>query len=212
MKHLLLEKVYPITRSGDPGGLDHVELAQCFLKAGIRFFQVRQEQSQNSSFYQQLLRIKALCEPLKAQFLVNDRVDLALAAGAHGVHLGQEDLPVEVARKLLGPKGIVGLSTHNRQQFEAAQAEDIDYVAIGPIFPTSTKKDSHDPIGLAALTEIVSQARHPVVAIGGISLERASEVWRAGADSVAVISDIANFSNPEERVAQYLNSSRETSW
>ena len=211
MKHLLLEKVYPITRYGDPGGPDHVELAQCFLRAGIRFFQVRKERSQDSSFYQQLLRIKALCEPLKAQFLVNDRVDLALAAGAHGVHLGQQDLPVNVARKLLGPQGIIGLSTHNRQQFEAAQAEDIDYVAIGPIFPTSTKKDSHDPIGLSALPEIVSQSRHPVVAIGGISLERASEVWQAGADSVAVISDIVNFSNPEERVSQYLNSSRGTS-
>ena len=205
MRNLLLEKIYPITYSDDPENSNHVKLAKYFLEAGIRFLQIRQGKSQDSFFYHQLLQIKTLCKPLQAQFLVNDRVDMALATGANGVHLGQDDLPVSTARKLLGPQAIIGLSTHNQQQFKAAQSEDINYVAIGPIFPTSTKKNIWDPIGLTALTEIITHSHHPVVAIGGISLEKASDVWKAGADSVAVISDIVTASNPKNRVRQYLS-------
>jgi thiamine-phosphate pyrophosphorylase len=144
---------------------------------------------------------------LGAQFLINDRIDLALAARAHGVHLGQDDLPVRVARDLLGEEAIIGLSTHNRQQFLDAQSQDVDYIAMGPIFSTATKETENSALGVEALGELIADSRYPVVAIGGISLEKAPQVWTAGADSVAVISDIANAKDPARRVSQYLSAS-----
>lgn len=148
--------------------------------------------------------MRSLCDSLKAQFLVNDRVDLALAVKANGVHLGQDDLPVAAARKLLGNEALIGLSTHNRDQFLKAQSQDIDYVALGPLFPTSTKPTENPPVGVETLRELVAESRYPVVAIGGISLESAEELWTAGAHSLAVISDITQSSDPARRVAQYL--------
>ncbi len=207
MRHLKLGKVYPITASNNLNGLNHAQLVEQYLKGGIRFLQVREPTLPDSLLYPQLLKIQSLCEPLGAQFLINDRVDLALAARAHGVHLGQDDLPVRVARDLLGKEAIIGLSTHNRQQFLDAQAQDVDYIAMGPIFSTSTKETENPPLGVEALGELIADSRYPVVAIGGISLEKAPQVWTAGADSVAVISDIANAGDPAQRVAQYLKES-----
>ncbi len=207
MRRLKLGKVYPITASNNLKGLDHAQLVEQYLKGGIRFLQVREPTLPDSLLYPQLLKIRSLCEPLGAQFLINDRVDLALAAGAHGVHLGQDDLPVRVARDLLGEEAIIGLSTHNRQQFLDAQAQDLDYIAMGPIFSTLTKETNHPPLGVEALGELIADSRFPVVAIGGISLEKAPLVWTAGADSVAVISDIANAGDPAQRVSQYLSAS-----
>ncbi len=210
MRHLKLGKVYPITASNNLNGLDHAQLVEQYLKGGIRFLQVRELTLPDSLLYPQLLKIQSLCEPLGAQFLINDRVDLALAARAHGVHLGQNDLPVRVARDLLGEEAIIGLSTHNRQQFLDAQAQDVDYIAIGPVFSTSTKETENPALGVEALSELIADSRYPVVAIGGISLEKAPQVWIAGADSVAVISDIANAGDPAQRVSQYLSASLPT--
>jgi thiamine-phosphate pyrophosphorylase len=183
MRHLKLGKVYPITASNNLNGLDHAQLVEQYLKGGSRFLQVREPTLPDSLLYPQLLRIQSLCESLEAQFVINDRADLALAVRAHGVHLGQADLPVRVARDLLGEEAIIGLSTHNRQQFLDAQTQDVDYIAIGPIFSTS---------------------------IGGISLEEAPQVWTSGADSVAVISDLANAADPAQRVSQYLSLGKES--
>ncbi len=204
MRHLKLGKLYPITASNNLNGLDHAQLVEQYLKGGIRFLQVREPTLSDSLLYPQLLRIQSLCEPLEAQFVINDRVDLALAVRAHGVHLGQDDLPVRVARDLLGKEAIIGLSTHNRQQFLEAQAQDIDYIAMGPIFSTSTKEAEDPPLGVEALGALIADSRFPVVAIGGISLEEAPQVWTSGADSVAVISDLANAADPAQRVSRYL--------
>ncbi|MFQ5928304.1 MAG: thiamine phosphate synthase [Acidobacteriota bacterium] len=210
MRHLQLGKLYPITDSKNLNGLSHSELASHFLQAGVRFFQVREKSLSDSLLYEQLLRIKTLCEPLGAQFLINDRVDLVLAVGANGVHLGQDDLPVKVARRLLGKDAIIGLSTHNRRQFLQAQSEDIDYVAIGPVFSTSTKQTKDPPFGVDALRGLIPESQHPVVAIGGISLQKAPEVWATGAYSVAVISDILNCPHPAGRLSQYLALAKES--
>ena len=207
MRHLELGKVYPITASNNLNGLDHAQLVEQYLEGGTRFLQVREPTLPGSLLYPQLLKIRSLCQPLGAQFLINDRLDLALAARAHGVHLGQDDLPVRVARDLLGKEAIIGLSTHNRQQFRDAQDQDIDYVTIGPIFSTSTKETENPPLGVETLGGLIADSRYPVVAIGGISLEKAPQVWTAGADSVAVISDIANAADPARRVSQYLSAS-----
>lgn len=211
MRYLQLGKVYPITSLNNLAGWNHAELAERYLQGGVRFFQVRESALPDSLFYQQLLKIRSLCEPLGAQFLVNDRLDLALAVGADGVHLGQADLPVKVARDLLGKEALIGLSTHNRLQFLEAQSQDIDYVAIGPIFSTSTKQTEDPPLGVATLRQLVTESKHPVVAIGGITLEQATELWAAGADSVAVISDITHHADPAQRVAQYLALARDSS-
>jgi thiamine-phosphate pyrophosphorylase len=125
------------------------------------------------------------------QLIINDRVDLALAVGAHGVHLGQDDMPPEAARKLLGPNAIIGYSTHNIEQAIAAINLPIDYLAIGPIFATTTKTDTAPVLGLEALRTVREAiGGFPLVAIGGITHANAREVIRAGADSVAVISAV----------------------
>ena len=208
MRHLKLGKLYPITASNNLNGLDHAQLVEQYLKGGSRFIQVREPALHDSLLYPQLLKIQSLCEPLGARFLINNRVDLALAVGAHGVHLGQDDLPVRVARDLLGEEAVIGLSTHNRQQFLDAQSQDVNYIAMGPVFSTSTKETENVPLGVEALGELIADSRYPVVAIGGISLEKAPQVWTAGADSVAVISDIANAEDPARQVSRYLKESQ----
>ena len=204
MSALPLAKVYPITGCPNSSSLTHLQLAQSFLKAGIRFFQVRDKQLPDHQYYHQLVKIKALCEKYDARFVINDRIDLVLAVGADGVHLGQKDLSVKVARRLLGKEAIIGLSTHNRRQFKNAQLQALSYLAIGPIFSTKTKLDAEPALGVKALPQLISGSRYPVVAIGGISVEKAPTVWQTGVDSVAIISDITHVPNPEKKVSDYL--------
>ena len=211
MRFSALPKVYPITNCPNRSGLNHVDLTRSFLQGGVRFFQVREKKLSDCQFYRQLIQIKSLCVEWEAQFVVNDRVDLAMAAGADGVHLGQTDLPVAVARRMLGKEAIIGLSTHNRHQFEEALMQDINYLAIGPIFTTSTKENVSPSLGLELLGRLAQESRYPIVALGGISLSTAQQVWRAGADSIAVISDIVNSSDPARQVSQYLSLPRELS-
>jgi thiamine-phosphate pyrophosphorylase len=204
MEDIQLAPLYPITASGNLTKFSHVQQAEVFLEAGIRFFQVREKRMPDALFYRELLHIKQLCDEAKARFLVNDRIDLSLAVGASGVHLGQNDLPVPVARRLLGKDAIIGVSTHNREEFCTAQENEVDYVAIGPIFGTSTKKSEYPPLGIPAVRTLAQQRRRPMVAIGGIRLEEAIELWEAGVDSVAVVSDIATAAEPRKRIQSYF--------
>jgi thiamine-phosphate pyrophosphorylase len=137
---------------------------------------------------------------------VNDRPDVAVLAGADGVHIGQEDLGIEQTRTVVGPDFRVGVSTHNLEQFEAAAASSADYIAVGPVFSTSTKANPDPVVGIEFLRLVRLLTKKPIVAIGGITLERAAEVLEAGADSVAVISDILRAPDPGQRVVQYLKS------
>jgi thiamine-phosphate pyrophosphorylase len=148
--------------------------------------------------------LASLLSPLGASFIVNDRPDVAVLAGADGVHVGQEDLAAEQARSLVGPNKWVGVSTHNLQQFREAAATSADYIAVGPIFTTLSKANP-DPV---AGTELIRRVRgltdKPIVAIGGITVETATLVIEAGADSVAVIGDILRALDPAQRARQYL--------
>ncbi len=185
--------------------MGHVELAAIFLEAGIGLFQVREKRLPDLLLYQQLVQVRQLCTKFEeVRFLVNDRVDLALAVGADGVHLGQDDLPVQVARELLGEKAIIGLSTHNQRQFEEGCRLPVDYLAIGPVFPTGTKESDNQPLGVEMIGRLASETDLPIVAIGGITLQTAPELWKAGVASVAVISDITNAPDPGMRMRQYL--------
>ncbi len=201
--------LYPITHCPNPLGWDHVEFSHCLIRCGIRFFQVRDKTLPDGRLYRQLQKIRDLCREAGACFLVNDRVDLALAAEADGVHLGQDDLPAAAARRLLGEGAVIGLSTHNWDQFKQGLKEPVDYLALGPLFPTATKEDAAPPVGLELLRRASRRTDIPLVAIGGISVERASGVLQTGARSVAVISGVAGAESPERRIRAYLKQSRE---
>jgi thiamine-phosphate pyrophosphorylase len=139
-----------------------------------------------------------------ASVIVNDRVDVALLAGAAGAHVGQEDLPPAAARRLLGPNSVIGYSTHTPAQIEAAVHEPVTYIAIGPVFGTATKATGYEPVGLDRVREAARIASdRPVVAIGGITLETAPHVIAAGASSVAVIGDLLTHGDPAARVAAF---------
>ena len=137
-------------------------------------------------------------------FIVNDRADLARVTGADGVHIGQEDLPVELARRVLLPGQLIGFSTHNRAQFEEAEKTSADYIAFGPIFTTGSKERPDPVVGLDRLREMRGLTRKPLVAIGGITLDNAASVIEAGADSVAVIHDLLAAEDIGARARKFL--------
>ncbi len=137
--------------------------------------------------------------------MVNDRADVAVLAGASGVHVGQEDLGVEQARTLVGEDKWVGISTHNLEQFQSAAATSADYIAVGPVFATSTKANPDPIVGTEFIRQVRALTARPIVAIGGITLENAASIIKAGADSVAVISDILRARDPGGRARQYLD-------
>jgi thiamine-phosphate pyrophosphorylase len=146
-----------------------------------------------------------MAESYAAIVIVNDRPDLALMAKASGVHVGQEDLPPARVRSLLGRDAVIGFSTHTSDQIERASEEPVDYIAIGPVFGTRTKETGYDAVGLAQVTLAARRSKGlPVVAIGGITLDRAASVWAAGASSVAVISDLLEGGDPAGCVRAYL--------
>lgn len=150
----------------------------------------------------------ALAKSVGASVVVNDRADIARLSDAGGVHLGQEDLDPVSARVIVGPDAVVGLSTHTLEQVDAALGLPVSYLAIGPVFGTPTKSTGYSAIGLDMVTRAASRARHlglPLVAIGGITLETAADVMRAGASSVAVISDLVSTGDPAARVRAYLD-------
>ena len=205
MPKLLPGPLYPITHCPNSQGWNHVDFSRCLIRCGIRFFQVRDKTLPDGRLYRQLLAIRRLCQEAGACFLVNDRVDLALAVKADGVHLGQDDLPPSAARQLLGADAVIGLSTHNWEQFRRGMKEPVDYLALGPLFPTATKEDAAPAVGLDLLRRAARRTDIPLVAIGGISVERARGVWDSGARSAAVISDVAGAGSPARQVRDYLD-------
>lgn len=207
MPKLLPGPLYPITHCPNSQDWDHLDFSHCLIRCGIRFFQVRDKTLPDRRLYRQLLKIRRLCREAGACFVVNDRVDLALAVEADGVHLGQDDLPPSAARRLLGEEAVIGLSTHNWDQFSKGLEEPVDYLALGPIFPTGTKEDAAPVPGSELLLRASGSTDLPLVAIGGISVEKAPGVWRSGACSVAVISDIAGAASPERQIRAYLRRS-----
>ena len=190
-----LPKIYPITDTRI-SGLSHAEQVRRLIAGGARFIQLREKDASAGEFYDAAIESIAVAREHGATIIINDRVDIALACGADGVHLGQDDLPPDEARRIVGPDSLVGFSTHSVEQAIAAIRLPVDYIAIGPIFGTTTKENP-DPVvgldGLAAVREAVGD--FPVVAIGGITRSNAGSVFDAGANSVAIISDL--LSQPE---------------
>jgi len=182
-------------------GKKHEELAEDVLRAGVRFIQFREKNMSVRDMFTIARSLRKLTWDYSATFIVNDRVDLALAVEADGVHLGQDDFPFEVVGEIFD--GIVGISTHSAD--EARRAEKFaDYISAGPVFKTTTKKDAKKPIGVKGLRSIVSAVRKPVVAIGGINRSNVEDVLKTGVKGVAVISAIANSADPERSARELL--------
>jgi thiamine-phosphate pyrophosphorylase len=200
-----LPKVYPITDT-QLSGLSHAQQVTRLIEGGASLIQLRDKNAAPRDFYREAAAALQIARDHNARLIINDRVDIALALKADGVHLGQTDLPVEAARSLLGRDAIIGFSTHSLQQAKSAAAMSVDYIAFGPVFQTSTKENPDPVAGLRALQEVrVIVGSLPVVAIGGITRASAVEVLRAGADAVATISELlADPTKIEENTAKIL--------
>jgi thiamine-phosphate pyrophosphorylase len=185
-------------------GVEPLDMAAACLRGGARLLQLRVKTGGSAAFLELARRIRELSDSFGAQLVVNDRADIAAMARAAGVHVGQDDLPVAVVRRIFGTSGaLVGLSTHTVEQVDAAAHDAPDYIAVGPIFGTATKDTGYSARGLE-LVRHAAATGIPVVAIGGVTLENAASALNAGASAVAVISDLFAEGDPEARVQTYL--------
>ncbi len=186
-----MERIYPIVdcETLRARGCSAIDAATALIDGGAEILQYRHKEFWSREVFAEAERVSQLCRARGVVFIVNDRVDYAKILGA-GVHLGQDDLRPRAARELLGPDAMIGYSTHNAAQLAAAAAEPVDYIALGPIFGTATKRNPDPEVGVGRLKEWRGMIPHRLVAIGGITRENAREVWDAGADLVAVIGDL----------------------
>jgi len=190
MKPLHLPPIYPIL-DDTYLSYDNMEgTARALIEGGAGILQLRAKSFSSAELLSAARSIERLTRKAGVTFIVNDRIDIALLSDADGVHIGQDDMPVGAARKLLGREKIIGYSTHNVEEALAAVRLPVDYISFGPLFTTGTKKDAEEPKGVSALTEVTRSVNIPIVAIGGIGEDRIAEVLRSGTQSVAMISNI----------------------
>ncbi len=180
------------------------QLAASLAAAGVQLMQLRCKQASAARMHALAGELVSMLRPMGVTLIVNDRADVAALSGAAGVHVGQEDLPVEDARRSCAPPLWVGVSTHNLEQLREADGTSADYIAVGPVFRTGTKANPDPVVGVEFVKAARRLTRKPLVAIGGITLESAAGVFRAGADSLAVISDLIAAPDPAQRAAEYL--------
>ncbi len=204
MKRLVLPRLYVILDAALLT-VPESECGQELVGAGVRLLQYRNKKASARELFEGAKRLSSLLIPQGATFVVNDRADVAWAAGASGVHVGQEDLEAGAARLVMGAGRLLGVSTHTLEQFEQAAASSADYIAVGPVFATSTKANPDPVVGIELIRRVRLSTDKPIVAIGGITLERAGEVIQAGADSVAVVSDILLAPSPGKRARSYID-------
>ncbi len=193
--------VYFITDSGF--GRSHAELAEMVLEAGVRIIQFREKRMSTREMLENARKIRKLTEDYGAIFIVNDRLDIALASYADGVHVGQDDMPARVVREIAGDI-ILGVSVRNVEEAVAAERDGADYLGAGPVFTTTTKDDAGNAIGISELAEIVKVVEIPVVAIGGIDHSNAPSALETGCAGIAVISAIAASSDPKRSAEELL--------
>lgn len=174
------------------------EVVGAAVRGGVGSVQLREKHLATRAFVEAAARLKALLAPFGIPLLINDRVDVALAMGAEGVHLGQDDMPCEAARRLLGPTAIIGLSVECWEDVVRAKAQPVDYLGVSPIFATPTKTDTRGAWGLEGLARIRAFSRHPLVAIGGLNEGNIAEVVRAGAEGIAVVSALCAAPDPRQ--------------
>ncbi len=199
MKKIKLRGFYFITDAGlsRAGNVSDVKNA---IAAGVKVVQYRKKNADTKTMIAEALKLKRLCR--NAVFLINDRVDVALAVGADGVHLGQEDMPVRMARKLM-PRKIIGATARNLKEAIEAEYAGADYLGVAPIFCTTTKKDAGKPCGTGLIRKIKKSCKIPVVAVGGINLKNAREVVAAGADALVAISAVVSKPDVRKEIGKF---------
>jgi thiamine-phosphate pyrophosphorylase len=204
-----LDRFYPILDSDllAAASIDPLELARVLVAAGVRLVQFRHKAPYTRDSYEQAKALAKIVQQSGGRYIINDRADIALMVGADGVHLGQDDLPPSAARKIAGDKLLIGFSTHNEEQLRLGEREPVDYLAIGPIFGTSSKLNPDPVVGVEEVRRLRPVTGKPLVAIGGITRERAHAVLAAGADSVAVLSDLVAEDLPS-RAQEWLRLTR----
>jgi thiamine-phosphate pyrophosphorylase len=199
----LFPALYAILDASQTAGTDS-SLARILADAGVELIQLRDKKAPSRKIYDASKSLAASLASRSLRIIVNDRPDIAAMIDAGGVHVGQEDLSVDAARKICGNSRWVGVSTHNLEQLREADRTSADYIAVGPIFRTGTKENPDPIVGLDLLRAARQITKKALVAIGGITVESAESVFRAGADSVAVVHDLAAASDPAKRAREYL--------
>lgn len=171
------------------------------LKAGVEVVQYREKNATTIEMYREALKLKRICKDII--FIVNDRIDIALAVNADGVHIGQDDMPFCVARKLLGKKKMIGVTVHSIEEAKEAENLGADYIGVSPIFATGTKKDAGKPVGIELIKKIKKQVSIPIIAIGGIDLSNAPSVVQAGADGLCAISAVVTKPDVKKEIEKF---------
>lgn len=200
MKEFL--KLYLVTDRDLSLGRSLEEVVSEAVAGGVTMVQLREKDAATGEFIELAGRLMKILTPLGIPLIINDRVDVALAVDADGVHIGQSDMPYKTARRLLGPDKIIGLSVENMDDLIKANSLDVDYVGISPVYGTPTKTDTAEPFGLEGLRKAVNMSKHPTVAIGGMNAGTIADVMAAGTDGVAVVSAICSAENIREAAAQ----------
>ncbi len=194
--------IYAITDDALSLGRSVEEVVDALLKAGVRLIQYREKDKLGGRMLEECLRLRAMTKEAGAAFIVNDHVDIAMMCKADGVHVGQEDLPVEAVRALVGKDCVIGLSTHAPAQADKAMARGADYIGVGPVYATQTKKDVCEPVGLEYLSYVAKTCPLPFVAIGGIKRHNIGEVVRHGARCCCLVSELVGAPDIAARVAE----------
>ncbi len=203
-----LPPVYPITDKTLARQTSHLAILKELVRGGAKLVQIRDKRTPARDLLLDLQRCSEFAERNDILLIINDRCDLVMCIGAAGVHLGQDDLPPQAARKVLGPAKIIGFSTHSPAQVRKSRGMPIQYIGFGPVFDTPTKTGASATVGLAGLRRICRVAAHPVVAIGGIGLAQVQEVLRAGAASAAVISALMKAPSIAREMERFLRAAR----
>ena len=201
---LHLPRIYPITDKLLSGRTTHHSILKELVRGGATLVQIRDKQTPDRDLLRDLLCCVEFAEKNRVLLVVDDRCDLMLSCGAAGVHLGQEDLPPGPVRRLLGPRRLIGYSTHSIEQVTLSLRLPVDYIGFGPVYPTSTKQNPSPVVGLSELRRACRKSPRPVVAIGGIGLRQVPEVLAAGAASAAIISALMSAPRLAHRMEEFL--------
>ncbi len=192
--------IYALTSELHSQGRSNIEVAREILASGVSILQYREKTKKVKKMYEECLVLRAMTQQNDALFIINDHLDLALAVGADGVHIGQDDLPLAKVRELVGPNLLIGVSTHSPAQASDAVRGGADYIGVGPLFATNTKVDVCDPVGLDYLDYVVKNLDIPFVAIGGIKEHNLAEVIQAGARTVALVTEIVGDPDIKDKI------------
>lgn len=209
MPPLDIPRVYAILDPEQIGGRDTTAVLHELLSGGVRWLQLRVKALTPSEFFELARHTRSVTRPYGCKLIVNDRADIASACDADGVHLGQDDLPLVAGRKLMGEK-IVGVSTHDLSQAQEAEKNGADYIGFGPMFGTSTKDTGYTARGIEMLRQVRAGVSLPIVAIGGITEQNVQQVWDAGANSAAIISDILRADDIPAKLTRLLRRNHES--